>query len=164
MTATGTRRLFTIALVGLVLQYVAVGVADLAGRTEPWPAIVMPGFKGVWDAQTQFDVPEASLYVSFADGSTEQAYVGEVFQPIPASHHLGILRRQFMPSRMSGTERTEQGRHPATRPWLTARLEDIFDDRRSEQMDVVWYRTHYSPRGEFLGRTAVDTLRIPLAE
>lgn len=158
------RRLFVVALIALPLQYALVGLAGLTGWPEPWPAIVLPGFQGVWDRQDYFDVPQAVFHVHFADSTRSVVPVGAVFRQLPASHHLGILRRQFMPASMSGSSRSELGRGPDTRRWLHDRLGVLFPDVPAERLDVVWYDVQYSPAGELLGAVPVDSMRIPLRQ
>lgn len=156
------RRLFAVVLILLPLHYGLVGLASLAGWPEPWPAVLLPGFQSVWDHERHIEMPEAALEVRFADGTMDVAPVAAVFRPLPASHHLGILRRQFTPYSMSGTMRTEQGLRPGARRWLRTRIASLYGDRPIERVDVVWYRVRYGTDGVFLSASPVDTLILPL--
>ncbi|WP_243665171.1 hypothetical protein [Rhodothermus marinus] len=48
MNRTRIRRLFQALAVLLPLQYALVGLVQLGGGREPWPLLVMPGFKATW--------------------------------------------------------------------------------------------------------------------
>lgn len=162
LNTRNVRRLFAAVLVLLPLHYGLVGLTSLADWPEPWPAVVLPAFQSVWDREEHIEMPQAALEVRFADGSMDVAPVAAVFRPLPASHHLGILRRQYTPYSMSGTTRTEQGLRPGARRWLRARIASIYGDRPLDRIDVVWYRVRYGTDGAFLFASPVDTLILPL--
>lgn len=164
MTRRNVRRLFAAALLFLPVQYGLVGLASLMGLSEPWPAVVLPGFQSVLDRTEHVEVRQAAFEVRFADGSMESLSPAEVFRPLPPSHHLGMLRRQFMPASISGTPRTEQAVHPDTRMWLRSQVNSLFPARPIEQIDVVWYLARYGPNGAFWGAAPVDTLHLPLTD
>lgn len=155
------RRLFAAVVIFLPLQYGIVGLTGLVGWSEPWPAVVLPGFQSVWDRQEYVEVPQASLQVRFADDVPRIVPVASVFELMPASHHLGILRRQFTPSSMSGTTRTQQALDPGVRIWLRDRIMDLSGGGRAERLDVVWYQVRYGADGSFRSASPVDTLIIP---
>lgn len=156
------RILFAAVFVFLPLHYGLVGLTSLAGWPEPWPAVVLPGFQSVWDHEEYIEMREAALEVRFADGTMDVAPIAAVFRPLPASHHLGFLRRQFTPYSMSGTTGTEQGLRPDARRWLRTRLASLYGDRPIDRVDVVWYRVRYGTDSAFRSAAAVDTLILPL--
>jgi len=156
------RRLFIAVLAILPLQYGLVGLTGLLGWMEPWPAVVLPGFKGVADRLEHFELQQAVLEAYFTDSTTTYVPVNDLFESIPSSHHLGVLRRQFRPASMSGTSETEQALHPEIRSWLSDRLARLYPERTTERLDVVWFQIRFSPTGVLSDATPIDTLRLPL--
>ena len=161
MNRRAIRYTFLLLFVLLPLQYAVVGLAGLKG-TEPWPALVLPGFQNVWDEGSRISMPVVDFRIHFADGATEAAAPSAVFSAIPASHHLAIMRRQFCPSSISGSEATERGRLPETTAWLAGRIAELFPGRQAQRVDVEWGRLELR-RGESSPATIpVDTLKIEL--
>lgn len=147
-------------LIALPVQYALVGVSSVIGWTEPWPAVVLPGFQGVSDRFEHFEVPRAALEVHFSDSTTDFVPVADVFDPLPASHHLGILRRQFTPATMSGSHETEQALQNEILAWIRSRLERLYPNASPERVDVIWYDTRYSRGGDLLAASPIDTLHL----
>ncbi len=165
MKRSSVRRLFVVVLVALPVQYALVGVVGLR-ESEPWPAVVMPGFKSVYDGQDTLAVPGYQLEVVFADPSAdgparEAVPVGRLLAPLPASHYPAFLSHQCRPARRSGTAATERCRRPAARRWFAQRLDALYPERDARRLDVIWGRyyrtpgapTRYAPR---------DTLSLSL--
>jgi len=153
------RLLFLVVLVLLPIQYGLVGLLG-ADVGEPWPAVVLPGFKSVWQNGEKITIPRAAFNVRFASGETETVDPALVLAGLPASHHLAVMRRQYTPASMSGTKRTETGALHASRRWLANRLLDLLPGRDIIGADVVWYSFEYRRTEHASREIPLDTLKI----
>ena len=129
---------------------------------EPWPALVLPGFKNVWDDGNTISMPVADFRIYFGDGTHDVADPRIVLSSIPASHHLAIMRRQFCPASISGSTGTERGRLPETRQWLATRIADLYPGKKPVRVHVEWRRLELSQGDNFPGSVPLDTLKIEL--
>ncbi|MEX0747635.1 MAG: hypothetical protein WD275_06510 [Rhodothermales bacterium] len=161
MEQESIRRLFLVVLALLPIQFGLVGLLG-AGMGEPWPAVVLPGFKSVWQEGEKISIPRAAFNVRFASGEVGKVDPAQVLAGLPASHHLAVMRRQFTPASMSGSTRTETGALPESRRWLANRLADLFPGRDIVGADVVWNFVEYRRLEGALRETPIDTLSIDL--
>lgn len=150
MKRTSVRSLFLVTFLVLPLQYALVGLGTLVGLGEPWPAVVQPGFQSVWDGGGAVTVLSPEFRVVFDDGDSADAPPRRVFASVPASHHLGIMRTHFDPSKNETVD-------PRTRSWLGDRFEALFG-RRPARTKVIWYEVHVGWNAEAPRRVPVDTL------
>lgn len=163
MSRRSVRILFIVAAGALLVQYGIIGLLSL-GSGEPWPAVIQPGFKNVWDGRDTVRIPRADLEVRMASGETKPLPVDRLFDGIPASHHLGILRAQFQPSSLSGTSSTERALAPDTRLWLREQISRLFPDEQALLMLAVWKEVQFDHSSRALSTRSLDTLFIELDE
>jgi hypothetical protein len=154
MSAARVRFLFAIVGIGLALQYAAVGLAGLYGM-EPWPAVVLPGFKTVYDDGTSILVERPAVYVGFKNGDREPVELARILDPLPRSHHASFLRAQCQPATLSGTDATERCRLEAGRQWIFDRAAAVFPTRSVRTVVVTWQQLRLDPAS---GKTSVHPL------
>ncbi len=155
------RTLFVVVAVALLIQYGIIGLLSL-GPGEPWPAVIQPGFKNVWDGGDTVRIPHAELEVTMDSGRMQPVALEKLFEGIPASHHLGILRAQFQPSSLSGSGSTEKALLPESRIWLRERLRQLFPDYEALSMHAVWKEVQFDRASQTTSTRAIDTLVIEL--
>ena len=159
MNRTRIRRLFQALAVLLPLQYALVGLVQLGGGREPWPLLVMPGFKATWHE----GMPLLSQRVTFAvrrpDGSIRHLPADTVLAVLPYSHHRAMLEHFFRPASLSGTPETERIRHPDARRWLWDRLRTLMGSA-PVQVDIVWEALRIDPKTGALQAQPLDTLTL----
>ena len=157
MNRAHVRKVFLVVFGALLLQYGLVGYGTATDVGEPWPAVVLPGFKNVWDSSTTIGIPSAEFEVRFADGTVSSMLPAQVFSSIPASHHLGIMRTHF-----AGAGGATAARISAEKAaWLRGRVEEIFG-KPASRVEVIWSELRLEPGSRTPGRVAVDTLVIDL--
>jgi hypothetical protein len=69
------RRLFLGLLILLPLQYAIAGLVQFLSGREPWPALVMPGFKATWDGHAPLLAPQGYFHCPLRRRDFE-AFVG----------------------------------------------------------------------------------------
>jgi hypothetical protein len=161
MERKSIRFLFLIVFALLPIQYGLVGLLG-AHWGEPWPAVVLPGFKSIWQDGEKFAMPRTAFNVRFASGEAETVDPALVLAGLPASHHLAVMRRQFTPASMSGTKDTETGALLESRRWLAGRLAELFPGREAVGADVIWRSMEYSRAEGATRDISLDTLLIDL--
>lgn len=160
-----TRPLFLVLFVLLPLQYALVGLIGLH-RGEPWPALVMPGFKRVWNGEGAITTQHVSLEAYFCDGSRAGVSVLAFLSALPRSHHRAFLERQCRPASLSGSSATERCLEPAGLHWVQERLRVLYPDRHPTALHVIWSTLAYhpgAPPGEAATTQPLDTLVLPLS-
>ena len=155
MRKATVRTLFLFVLVLLPLQYAAVGIVGALYR-EPWPVLVLPGFKQVHDTGAGIQVPYSHLEVLFADGSRAAVAGTDFFDMLPDSHWPALLRLHFRPGRAAHP--------PETIAWLSGRLAALYPTRDARRMEVIWGEARFDPATPAAGlkTLAADTLRLDL--
>lgn len=161
MSPESARTLFLVAAGVLLLQYGIIGLLSL-GAGEPWPAVIQPGFKNVWDGNDTVRIPRAELEVTTASGRTLPVPLEQLFDGIPTSHHLGLLRAQFQPASISGTTNTERALSPDTRVWLRQQVDRLFPDEQASLMLAVWREMLFDRASQESTTRVIDTLVIDL--
>jgi hypothetical protein len=160
MSETSVRRLFVAVFLGLILQYGLVGIVG-AIASEPWPAIVLPGFKSVYDNGEEFIFDEPEIQVVFEDQSASPVRAPTFLREMPGSHHAVFLSQQCRPASMSGTDDTERCLREGNRAWFLSRAREIFPERSVQGVRVVWSKMRFDPATDAQPRrTPLDTLRI----
>lgn len=154
------RRLFIAVLILLPVQYVLVGIIGLY-RSEPWPALVMPGFQRVY-APDAIREPTVRFEATFADGYRLALQPTDLLEALPRSHHGAVLTAHFRPASLSGSPATERARTAAA--WLRHRLHSHYPDARPVRLDVIWEEILYLPNdgSPIVAHDALDTLTISL--
>lgn len=159
------RRVFLALFVLLPVQYALVGVVSVWKGQEPWPALVMPGFKQVWHRGETVRLEKASLLATFVDGSSQAVEAAALLSPIPRSHHRALLELQFKPLGRGEEQHEVRAAQDEVKKWVVSRLEELYPGRKPAQLEVVWFTLEV--RVEAAGAEAeavpLDTLRIPLA-
>ncbi len=158
MNRVRVRRLFWTLAVLLPLQYALVGLVQLGGR-EPWPLVVMPGFKATWHE----GMPLLSQRVTFAihrpDSTIQHLPADTVLAGLPYSHHRAMLEAFFRPASLSGTPETERIRHPDAGHWLWKRLQALTGSSPM-RVDIVWEALRIDPKTGILQTQPLDTLTL----
>lgn len=152
------RRLFIFVLILLPVQYGLIGVIGHYYDAEPWPAIVLPGFKHVYSTDDAFEVDHTAVEVQFADGEQASVSSSAFLAPFPRSHHSAFLQVQCKPTALSERADTERCLEPEGQRWFTSRAADLFPERDVRQVDVVWSRLRFEPPTSTL--IPQDTLRL----
>jgi hypothetical protein len=155
MTRAQVRQLFGAAALFLVLQYGLVGVIGLIA-SEPWPAVVLPGFKSVYATTDAVTVEKAAIEVVFRGGNRTAVETPRFLAPMPRSHQASFLQKQCRPASLSGTRATERCRSESGRQWFLQRASHLFPNRSVRHVNVQWQRLRFDPE---TGRTT----RIPRA-
>ncbi len=160
MSRLAVRRLFVAVLILLPLQYALVGVVGLRW-SEPWPALVMPGFQRVYTPDALRE-QAARFEVTYADGHRLSLTAAAMLHALPRSHHGGVLNRQFRPAGLSGTPATERAREG--RDWLIRQVQPYHPEADPIRLDVIWeeVRFHPLPDAPVVERHPLDTLSIDL--
>lgn len=105
--------LFTTLLILLPLQYAWVGIAGVL-QSEPWPALVFPGFKNVYSDGERFYVGNYELIAGY--GEEERVLSpDDLFPELPLSQLPGFIRTHFR-----SPERVDELSH-VQREWLRQR-------------------------------------------
>ena len=126
------RRLFLAAFIILPLQYALVGLVGL-WRSEPWPALVMPGFQKVYRP----DSITADVYrfeVRFADGSRASMSPTEVLADLPRSHHDAVMKLRF---RAAASPPSETTLSPTLAAWLRQRVRSRYPTQTPVRVTVI---------------------------
>lgn len=150
------RFLFLATLLILPLQYGLVGLLG-PSHGEPWPAIVLPGFKRVLARNDEIVVPHATFEVHFRDGTHTLVSVAEMLALLPPSHRSAFMHTHLAPD---GTVLQQQ----AAQTWVRQRVAELYPDRPAVRCDVLWSELVHQPRVRDLlfEEHPVDTLTLPL--
>jgi hypothetical protein len=163
MSRSSVRRLFRIALIVLVGQYVLVGIVSIYA-SEPWPAIVLPAFKDAYATDQSFTVEKARIEVAFEDSVSSTVPASQLLGPLPRSHHPSFLSAQCRPASLSGSTQTESCRTSGGRKWFVNRAHTLFPNRSVTRVNVVWERLQFNPEAKQRSATSLDTLHLSLPE
>ena len=159
MSRSTIRRVFVGAFLVLVIQYGLVGLIGVRS-SEPWPSLLLPGFKTVYATEDTIHLERPQVSVKFADGSRASVSTARLLSPLPRSHHPSFLEAQCRPSSISGTKQTERCRAPDGRRWFIDRAEQVFAPRSVVSVDVMWSRLHFVPDSQTTRSTPIATLRL----
>lgn len=154
------RRLLFGVLIFLPLQYGTVGLVQLVTGREPWPALVMPGFKATWDGRAPLLASKVSFVAYDANGTSEHLPADLVLAQLPYSHHQAVLEAFFQPASLSGTPATERVHQPDAAAWLRNRLLAL-TGTVPVRVDIVWEAVRYTPDAlPMLQTFPLDTLSL----
>ncbi len=156
---TRIRRLFWALILVLPLQYALVGLVQLGGGREPWPALIMPGFKATWQEGMPLLAQRVTLVIHQPNGAIRHLPADMVLATLPYSHHRAMLEAFFQPASLSGTPETERIRHPDARRWLWNRLQTLTGSPPTK-MDIVWETLRIDPETGALQVQPRDTLTL----
>lgn len=122
--------LFVLALVGLPIQ-----LAYAKYGTEPYPAVVLPGFGAAAHLGDYVTTKEFEVRVEFANGETADVEVTDLFGGVPGHRARGFLRNVAPAT-------GEPKESPAVRRWMRANLAERYD-RRPRGLVVEWRERRY---------------------
>lgn len=159
MNRTRIRRLMLILTILLPLQYALVGLVQLSGGSEPWPLLVMPGFKATWHEGRPLLAQRVTFVVYQPDGTAQHLPSDTVLALLPYSHHRAMLEAFFRPASLSGTPATERIRHPDATRWLWDRIQTLTRSVPA-RVDIVWAQLRLMPGADTLTVTPLDTLTL----
>lgn len=159
MTRAQVRQLFAVAALFLLVQYGLVGVIGLIA-SEPWPAIVLPGFKNVYATNEAITVERPAIEVVFRDGNRTTVETPRFLAPMPRSHQTSFLQKQCRPASLSGTPATERCRSESGRQWFLQRASHLFPSRPIRHVVVQWQRLRFDPETRGTTRTPLDTILL----
>jgi hypothetical protein len=169
MSRSSVSQLFIAVFIGLFVQYGLVGILGVT-MSEPWPAVVLPGFKKVYDTGQDIVVEDTQIDVQFGNGMTATTRPSEFLALLPRSHHGAFLSKQCRPASLSGSAETERCTTDTGSRWFVERAETLYPNREVQRVDVVWTRLTFD-RGTgdarnvpatsaTVTRTPLDTLRL----
>lgn len=159
MPSSAVRSLFVLAVLVLLLQYALVGLFGLYG-TEPWPAVVLPGFKKVYDHSEAIRVERPVLHVQLENGNRMTVPPSQFLASFPRSHHPSFLEAQCRPASLSGTAQSERCRVPEGRQWFLQRADTLFPDQSIQNVTVTWEAVRFDPRTGSMTAHPLDSLRL----
>lgn len=159
MNCIRIRRLFQVLAVLLPLQYALVGLVQLGGGREPWPLLVMPGFKATWHEGMPLLSQRVTFAIQQSDGTIRPLPADTVLAVLPYSHHRAMLEHFFRPASLSGTPETERIRQPEARRWLWNRLQALTGST-PVRVDIVWEALRIDPKTDALQAQPLDTLTL----
>lgn len=159
MNRSRIRSVFWVLIVLLPLQYALVGLVQLRGGSEPWPLLVMPGFKATWHEGKPLLAHRVTFVVHYAGGSIQSVPADSVLAFMPYSHHQAMLDAFFRPASLSGTPATERIRHPEATRWLWSRLQQL-TGKIPARVDIVWEQLQIMSGTGLLLVQPLDTLRV----
>ncbi|MEX2641447.1 MAG: hypothetical protein WD266_12215 [Balneolales bacterium] len=147
MSHSTVRRIFIFFLVFLPVQYGFVGLAGHLGMVEPWPALVFPGFKNVYDGEEGITLVYSRLSVILADSSRQAVPVPEFLRAVPHSHHRAIMAGQF-------NAVSAKNLNAETRSWVYNRLRTETGRTDIIRLDIEWINKFYQVQNrEVITRT-----------
>ena len=159
MSRPHIRRLFWMLAVLLPLQYALVGLVQLQGGSEPWPLLVMPGFKATWHEGRPLLASQVTFVVYHSDGTMQHLPADVVLARLPYSHQRAMLEAFFRPASLSGTPTTERIRQPEATRWLWNRLQTLTGSTPT-RVDIVWAQLRIIPDADSLQVLPLDTLAL----
>ena len=148
-----------LAVLGLCVVQV-----DLLYRVgEPYPALLMPGFRGSGGAQGGYAISDrAEAIFVLRDGGTARFTMPELFAQFPISHYGDLqthlapydeqapidrsgLRYRVFPGLHAGKlDRAQPTNRESLRQWMKQRASELLPEAEVERLEVVWYRdTHH---------------------
>ncbi len=181
------RGVFLAVLVVFPIQYLFA-----KERSEPYPALLMPGFAGArLDAQGRLTTETADVVFRFRDGRAETVSLRKLFERAPVSHFEAMARTALKPKpdaptdEVWGRSRVARfllahvipgkplgdlrggywaGVSPDVARWLGRRGAELFPGERAVEAEVVWHVDLYAWRDGRLerSRTPGETVRVPL--
>lgn len=165
MSNASVRCLAIVLLIGLPIQYAAVGLVGEWVR-EPWPALVLPAFQDVWDGKEEISVPRVRFVVTPQKGAPFDVELETIWTGLPRSQHAGFMREQCRPESLSGTPHTERCTTPTATGWIHHRLRTQFPDITVQRVDVVWEKVQFDvhdPASRHTPQTTpLDTLTLSI--
>lgn len=159
MTRSTIRAIFYATALGLIVQYAMVGLLGAQYDSEPWPAIVLPGFKTVYGTSDTLTIRQVEVTVYFDNGQSSVSPPAFLAM-MPRSHSTAFFRAQCAPS----DDTTPSGVPPCQMPdgqrWFVERAQALFPEHPVRGVDVVWSYLHFVPADHSTSRTPIDTLQI----
>lgn len=129
---SAVRWLFALTLVAFVFQL----IGNYVTRSQPYPALAMPGFPGTptEDGQIDWDVPLVTVQLS--DGRRERVSFEHI---LPAD--TGVLPSSVFRSNFANEEFMSD---PATVSWLQSRIARLFPFDDVGGVEIVWQKAEYN--------------------
>lgn len=159
MSRSAVRYIFGGAAFLLVLQYGLVGLVSLS-HSEPWPSLILPGFRSAYSAEDTIRVGRTQIQVEFADGRRTSVSPARLLSPLPRSHHPSFLAVQCRPASLSGSPQTERCTAPEGTEWVLRRAGQVFPSQSVTTVDVIWTDLHFVPQTQTARSIPLDTLRL----
>ncbi len=136
MRTETVKKIFWFFILFLPLQYAAVGIVGVL-KSEPWPALVLPAFKSVFDQKSEIVIWE----VRFLAARKDTAYSLKIepsmfFNEIEESQLLGFLRTHFADSLQVHLSN-------AGKKWMKNRINQIYPLWKGSSLQVKWVAKHY---------------------
>ena len=161
---------FALPFAAVLVQFAIIG----AGFGEPYPAIMMPDFRGKGASRAGIvRVRTLEVAVAFVDGSAAQPTLAALLTPLPRSMFAQVTLRNFRatapfplgdepprvgvkawlvdhvtPIRSIRYRRRAAGNPPPpdTVAWLRDRLRLMYPGRQAQRIQFQWYRDGYRLR------------------
>lgn len=136
MKRSKVKKIFWFFILFLPLQYAAVGVIGLL-QSEPWPALVLPAFKSVYEQEDNILLKNAQFYlIDEETGNRFQVATTVLFRNIQQSQRLGFLKTNFGVSKKDNFGKK-------TKRWLRFKINSLFPYRNPDALRVVWVGKRY---------------------
>jgi hypothetical protein len=150
--------LFIALFIFLVVQYAAVGVVSLADR-EPWPALLFPGFKSVYEFNGGYEIDRTRFEVIVRESGKDESRVIRLspfglFPDLPKSQLGGFISMHF------GSSGKIHAFSEETVEWLAIQAQEV-TGIRPVQIDVVYETLHF-PTGSVQADSVSVTFRTEI--
>lgn len=150
------KRGFLVFIVLLIVHYTYAGWAG-SHYGEPWPALLMPGFKDVYAVDQVIILKTPQFHVHFSDSGDTVASlpVDKLLEGLQFSQHAGFLRAHFNDPEFSQEQRR----------WIKQRVTRLYPDRSAKMITLEWIRQTYRPIQDtvrMVDRELVQKILIPL--
>lgn len=134
MEKRNVKRLFAFFILFLPLQYGMVGILGVLFR-EPWPALVLPGFKNIYFKEDRIELEEPQIFAKVSDREEwVKISASGLFQGLQASQLQGFLFANFRdPAKAAGF--SIEGKR-----WLSDRLQKLHPGASYTSLKIEWQK------------------------
>lgn len=124
--------IFIVLMIFLPLQYAVVGWVGLQ-KSEPWPALVLPAFKSVFDANDKITVDQVKFYLENNENANGfEIEPATLFSGVPDSQLQGFFRTHFSDSTAIAAYSNE------TRQWLMKKINEQYPNYSPGVLQIQW--------------------------
>ncbi len=140
------KKIFWFFILFLPLQYAAVGVVGVL-KSEPWPALVLPAFKSVYENQDGIILTEPQFYLlDKNERKTAKIESETLFNKIKESQRLKFLRIHFS---------NKKGLSEGKKEWLQKQILQKYGEEFNNAIKITWPDVRF----QYKGAVKVDTVR-----
>ena len=156
MSRATVRSLFIGVFVLLVVQYGLVGIVGVYA-SEPWPAVVLPAFKSVYETSDTLRVEQTTIDVGFKNGGRTTVSPSRFLSILPRSHHASFLQEQCRTTSDSSVPpcATNTGRR-----WFFKRAQTLFPGQTVTSIKVIRTQMRFVVTSQSATTIPIDTLQL----